>query len=168
MAGSASGRVNGPRWAWSSPWVSLPCVPRPCSSYQQAQARERLAGVLPAQNLSSFPNNFPLFLAVFWQLWGPFFSSFSTCLMLGATGETQTLQNIPECKAFAMSHSCGGASKGCSRLGEGARRGQSKQLQSLCQRLDPGKRSGSPGWIEERQQGKGCVGTTARKLPHLL
>ena len=155
--------------AWTSPWICLHRVPGPCSSYQQAPARKRLAGVLPAQNLSSFPHSFPLFLAMFWQLWGLLFSSLSTRLMFRATGETQTLQNIPECKAFAMSHSCGGASKGCSRPLEGAGRGQSKQLQGLCQRLDPGQRSGGTGWNEERQQWeKGCVGAAPLNLPHLL
>lgn len=50
--------------AWTTPSanhappLNLHCIPQPCSNYQQAHIRERLAGVLPVQNVFSFPNNF--------------------------------------------------------------------------------------------------------------
>lgn len=169
MACGASGCVNGPRRGLDKP-LSLP-PPRPRALLKlpagpsQGAAGWGPAGTKPLQFSSQFsplPRN--VLAAV-----GPPFSSLSTRLMFRATGETQTLQNIPECKAFAMSHSCGGASKGCSRPLEGAGRGQPKQLQGLCQRLDPGQRSGGTGWNEERQQWeKGCVGAAPLTLPHLL
>lgn len=168
MVFGASGCVNGLHWGLTTPWLSLHGIPPPCSSYQQVQTRERLAGVLPAENLSSFPNNFPLILAIIWQLWGLFFSSLSTCLMLWATREPQTLQNIPECKASTMSHSCRDASAHCSRLREGARRGQWHSC-----------RAGGKGWTQDRvaaalarmrkeNNEERLHGTPPLKLPHLL
>ena len=65
MVCGASGYMTGPHWGLDNPLhkpppppLNLHCIPQPCSNYQQAHTRERLAGVLPVQNVFSFPNNF--------------------------------------------------------------------------------------------------------------
>lgn len=56
---------------------------------------------------------------MFWQLQGLFFSSLSTLPYASShRGDPKPLQNIPECKAFAMSHSCRGGWRGLLQTGE--------------------------------------------------
>lgn len=107
--------------AWTTR-LSLHSIPQPCSSYQQAQIMEWLAGVPAAQNFFSFLNNFLPHPCNVLAAVGPLFQlAFNLPNASSHRGDPQTPQNIPECKAFAMSHSCRSASKDCSRLREGTR-----------------------------------------------
>lgn len=150
------------RWRWSPDglwcfwmcdWVSLglgqapdlasPTSPWPAQATKKPTPGCGWPGSWQHKTFLVFLTIFPLILAMFWQLWCLFLSSLSTSLVLQATGETQTLQNIPECKAFAMTHSCRRASRGCSRPEGRREEGSVAAAAELVSKAGPG--------IEERQ-----------------
>lgn len=114
--------------AWTTPSTSHPRTARPpphppALLKLPAGPLQRAAGWGPARTKHfQFPLQFfPSSLQCFGSCRASFSPLFQLALCFEPQGRPKTLQNIPECKAFAMSHSCRGASEGCSRLSEGTR-----------------------------------------------
>ena len=129
--------------AWTTPshptpLLSLHCIPQPCSNYQQAYTRERLAGVLPAQNVFSFPNNFSPHPCNVLAAAGPLFLlSFNLPCASSHRGDPKpcrTSRNAKHLQWVTAAEVPARAVPDWER--EWGRRGQGQQLQSLCQRLD--------------------------------
>lgn len=153
----------------TSPPLNLHCIPQPCSNYQQAHAGRAAGWGSAAQNVFSFPNNFSLILAMFGSCRTSFSPLSFNLPYASSHRRPKTLQNIPECKAFAMVT----AAQRCLRAvwtERGMRRRVERwQLQRACVKgLD--QERGVATLAERRKRkppGKICTGTTPLKH-HLL
>ena len=141
MACGASRCMNGPHWGLDKPLTQPPRVPQPCSSYQQAQARERLAGILAAQNLFSFLNNFSPHLCNVLAAVEPLFQlAFNLPNASSHKGDPKPCRTSRNAKHLQWVTAAEVPARTIPDLGrELGRRGQWQQLQSLCQSSRPRK-----------------------------
>lgn len=158
--------------AWTSPWVGLPPSPSPT---RVTSRPKELAAVLPAQNLSSFPNNLPLFPATFWQLGGggggAFLLTFNLPNACSHRGDPNPAE-YPGMQSICSESQLLRCQQGLFQTWKGGW-GWSVEAAALLSKAGPGgKRSGSTGWLEKRaglrkdnKQRKGAWGPLLCSFP---